>query len=343
MIIIYSNQHHLHHPPTEFLEDGLVPYTESPSRAEAIISTLRAADFAEIVEPDDFGLDPIRAVHTDDYLEHLQNIYQQWTATNPASTAVIPFAFPRQDLERFSSSPYAMAGYYAFDLSAPITATSWDAILSSAYCALTGARKIQQGNRFVYALCRPPGHHASQDLMGGYCYLNNAAIAAEDLTQKGQKRVAIVDIDVHSGNGTQRIFYERDDVLFISIHGSPEWEYPYFMGYSDERGAGAGLGYTFNYPMAQGVTDPQYLSTLDQALSEVVTFGADTLVISAGFDTFDGDPLGKFKLTTSSYHQMGQRFAALNLPTLVIQEGGYKIPTLGANVLSLLQGLLVIG
>jgi acetoin utilization deacetylase AcuC-like enzyme len=338
MITIYSERHHLHNPPMEFLEGEMIPYTESPARAEAILAALRTANLGDIVEPEEFGLDPIRAVHADDYLEHLQTIYRQWCAVGGSSTAVIPFAFPRRELEHFSPTPFATTGYYAFDLSAPITATSWTAILASACCALTGAQKIQAGSRLAYALCRPPGHHASQNLMGGYCYLNNAAIAADSFTRRGE-RVAIVDIDVHGGNGTQRIFYEREDVLFISIHGSPEWEYPYFMGYSEERGAGAGVGYTFNYPLEQGTTDSQYLSVLEQALAEVRKFSPDTVVVSAGFDTFDGDPLGKFKLTTACYHQIGEQFTDLDLPILVIQEGGYKIPSLGANALSLLQGL----
>lgn len=340
MLVIYSDQHQLHNPPYEFLEQGLVSYTESPARAEAILAEIKTAGIGPIVAPHDFGLAPIRAVHSDVYLEHLQTIYGQWIAVGGTPAAAMPFAFPRPGMDRSSPTPFATMGRYAFDLSAPITATSWAAILSSAYCALTGAEQIAGGERFVYALCRPPGHHASQELMGGYCFLNNAAIAAHYLSDGRRKKVAILDVDIHHGNGTQSIFYERDDVLFISIHGSPEWEYPYFSGFADERGSGVGDGYTLNFPLEKNVTDARYLAVLDEALTAVTAFEPSALVLSAGFDTFDGDPLGQFHVTTSGYHHIGQRIAALNLPALIIQEGGYAIHALGTNVISLLGGLV---
>jgi acetoin utilization deacetylase AcuC-like enzyme len=339
MLVIFSDQHRLHNPPYEFLEQGLVPYTESPARAETILAALQSAGIGPLVAPDDFGLTPIRAVHSDAYLEHLQTIYDRWVAVGATPAAVMPFAFPRPGMDRSSPTPYAAVGRYAYDLSVPITATSWPAILASAHCALTGAARVAEGERFAYALCRPPGHHASQELAGGYCFLNNAAIAAHFLTDGGDKTVAIVDVDVHHGNGTQSIFYQRDDVLFVSIHGSPEWEYPYFTGFADEQGSGAGKGYTLNFPLDKGVSDDHYLGVLEEALTAVTRFGPDFLVLSAGFDTFDGDPLGQFRLTTDAYHRMGRRFAALKLPTLVIQEGGYAVHALGNNVVSLLNGL----
>ncbi len=339
MITVYSPKHRQHNPATEFLEGEIVAYVEAPARAEALVAAVQAAAIGPVIEPQSFGLAPILAVHSEDYVTHLQTIYADWCAAGGAPAAVIPFAFPRVEFNHPSASPFARAAQYAFDLSAPITAHSWEAIVASADCALTGAALLTGGERFAYALCRPPGHHASQDLMGGYCFLNNAAIAAEFLTAGRSRRVAIVDIDVHGGNGTQRIFYERDDVLFISIHGDPDWEYPFFMGFAEERGTGAGTGYTCNYPLPQGTGDSDYLLVLDDALGLVRAFQPHSLVISAGFDTFDGDPLGKFKLTTPCYAQMGARFAALNLPTLVVQEGGYAVDDLGENVVSLLQGL----
>lgn len=340
MLVIFSDQHRLHNPPYEFLEQGLVPYTESPARAETIGDALRSAGIGPIVAPDDFGTAPILAVHSHAYVDHLQTIYDRWVAVGGTPAAAMPFAFPRSRMDRSSPTPYAAVGRYVYDLSAPITATSWAAILASANCALTGAARIAAGERFVYALCRPPGHHASRELAGGYCFLNNAAIAAHFLTDGGQKKVAILDVDVHHGNGTQSIFYERDDVLFVSIHGSPEWEYPYFTGFADERGSGAGEGYTLNFPLDKGISDDQYLAVLEQALTAVTRFEPAVLVLSAGFDTFDGDPLGQFRLTTDGYRRIGQRIAALDLPTLVIQEGGYAIHALGANVVSLLGGLV---
>ncbi|MBX3000143.1 MAG: histone deacetylase family protein [Caldilineaceae bacterium] len=338
MLVIYSDLHQFHNPPYEFLERGLVPYTESPARAEAILAEIKAAGIGPIVAPDDFGLEPIRAIHSQAYLDHLQTIYDQWVAVGGTPVAAMPFAFPRPGLDRSSPTPFATTGRYAFDLSAPITATSWAAILSSAYCALTGAERIARGEDFAYALCRPPGHHASRELAGGYCFLNNAAIAAHFLTAGGEKKVAILDIDVHHGNGTQSIFYERDDVLFISIHGAPEWEYPYFSGFADERGSGVGEGYTLNFPLEQAVSDAQYLHTVDETLAAVKAFDPAYLVLSAGFDAFDGDPLGQFRLSTEGFGAIGQRVARLTLPTLIVQEGGYAIHALGRNVVSLLKG-----
>ncbi len=338
MLTIYCDRHRLHNPPYEFLEQGLVPYTEAPARAEAIVAALRTAGIGPIVAPDDFGLEAIRAVHSDEYIHHLQTIFEQWVAVGGTAKAVMPFTFPRPGLDQPSLTPYARVGRYAFDMSAPITATSWEAILSSAHCALTGADRVATGARVAYALCRPPGHHASQDLMGGYCFLNNAAIAADFLSQGRRRRVAIVDVDVHHGNGTQRIFYERGDVFFVSIHGAPDWEYPYFLGHDHERGEGDGLGTTLNFPLGKGVADTEYLAVLDEALLAVRAFDPSYLVVSAGFDTFNGDPLGQFRLTTGAYGEMGRRFAALDRPTLFVQEGGYAIHALGENVVSLLHG-----
>ncbi|MEZ4833102.1 MAG: histone deacetylase family protein [Caldilineaceae bacterium] len=338
MLTIYSEKHRHHNPPYEFLERGIVPYTEAPARAETIVSALAAAGIGPIAPPDDFGLAPIRAVHADDYLDHLQTIYADWVAVGGTAQAAMPFAFPRADLNGDAATPYARVGRYAFDMSAPITATSWDAILASAQCALTAAQRVLDGEPVTYALCRPPGHHASQNLMGGYCFLNNAAIAAEFLTRGRRQRVAIVDVDVHHGNGTQRIFYDRGDVLFVSIHGDPQWEYPYFLGNAHERGDGAGAGATLNFPLEKGIDNARYLAVLGEALDAVRRFTPDALVVSAGFDTFGGDPLGQFKLTTDAYREMGRRFAVLGLPTVLVQEGGYAVHALGENVVNLLQG-----
>jgi len=209
--------------------------------------------------------------------------------------------------------------------------------------ALTGAALLLEGQPLAYALCRPPGHHAGTDLYGGYCYLNNAAIAAQHLAggleRAERHRVAILDIDFHHGNGTQQIFYEREDVLFVSIHADPAREYPFFAGYADERGAGAGLGYTLNYPLEAGVADGRYLAVLDRALAAVAEYAPRYLVLSAGFDTFGGDPIGDFALSTAAYPAIGRRIAALGLPTLVVQEGGYAIAALGENAAGLLRGL----
>jgi acetoin utilization deacetylase AcuC-like enzyme len=209
-------------------------------------------------------------------------------------------------------------------------------VLASANCALSAAEIVTSNQKSVFALCRPPGHHAGKDYAGGYCFINNAAVAANWLSSKG--KVAILDIDYHAGNGTQDIFYERNDVLTISIHGDPDFEYPHYIGYADETGSGAGLGFHHNFPLPAGTDDAQYLTVLDKALNLIKEFAPAYLVVSAGMDTFGGDPLGTFKITHSSFTKFGRRIAALNLPTVIVMEGGYANEALGTNTVNLLEG-----
>jgi acetoin utilization deacetylase AcuC-like enzyme len=251
-----------------------------------------------------------------------------------------------------STAPTAEAGRYCFDLSAPIVAGTYAAARSAAAAALTGADLLLEGARAAYALCRPPGHHAMPALAGGYCYLNNAAIAANRLAlahapaAEGDRRpwamapasVAILDIDYHHGNGTQAIFYERSDVFCASIHADPDREYPYFLGFAEERGAGPGEGYNLNIPLEAGVDDTRYLGALEQALEAIVAYSPRFLVVSAGLDTFAADPLGDFNLSAAAYPAIGRRIAQLGLPTLFVQEGGYAVDALGDNVVGLFQG-----
>ena len=339
MLTVYSPKHRLHDPPSDFFEGRLEPYPEMPRRAEIIRGAVEEADLGDTIAPRDFGLEPILAVHTAPYLDHLRTIYDDWIGAGFSPVPVLPAVFPRPGLDHLSPSPIARAGQYTFDMSAPITATSYAAILASANCALTAADVLLHGESCAYALCRPPGHHAYAAMMGGFCYLNNVAIAANYLAQRGA-RVAILDIDVHHGNGTQAIFYDRSDVLFLSIHGSPDWEYPYFAGYDDERGVGQGVGYNLNYPLPKSVGDRDYLSVCDDALQHILDYTPDYLLISAGFDTYEHDPLSKLRLTTSGFGQIGRRMSSLKLPTLVVQEGGYAVEQLGLNVVSFLKGLL---
>jgi acetoin utilization deacetylase AcuC-like enzyme len=216
---------------------------------------------------------------------------------------------------------------------------TWEAAFAAARCALTAAACVAQGARSAYALCRPPGHHAARATYGGYCFLNNAALAAQHLRDLGCRRVAVLDLDAHHGNGTQEIFWERPDVLFVSIHGTPETEYPYFLGHADERGAGAGEGYTRNLPLPRDATWEQYGPALDAALDAVARFGPDALVVSLGVDTFEGDPIGPLALRGEHFPIMGRRLAALRLPTVIVQEGGYAVAEIGVNVVGLLGGL----
>jgi acetoin utilization deacetylase AcuC-like enzyme len=221
------------------------------------------------------------------------------------------------------------------DLSAPITAGTYQAALASANCALSGARTITVDEKSAFALCRPPGHHAGKAGCAGYCYINNAAVAANWLSKQG--KTAILDIDYHAGNGTQDIFYERADVLSISIHADPDYEYPYFCGYADEYGAGAGLGCHHNFPLSAGTDTNTYMESLSSALKLIKSFGAEYLVISAGMDLFGGDPLGKFKVTKSGIRQIGQEVAKLGLRNLICMEGGYNNSALGENIVAFLE------
>ena len=338
MKIFYSDVHHQHDPPFELFEGGVrMPYLENPDRAERILSMLRAKDWAEITSPEEFGLEPILAVHDADYVDFLHTAYDEWKQEKAdyEKTALLPAIFPPQGCSRRPKSILGRAGTYMFDLSAPIVDGTFRAALGSANCALSGAKAIQAGELAAFALCRPPGHHAGKSYCGGYCYLNNAAIAAHWLS--AVKKVAILDIDYHAGNGTQDIFYERGDVLTISIHANPDFEYPAFCGYADETGAGPGSGLHRNFPLPAGTDDEHYLSTLDEATDLIQSFDPEYLVLSAGMDLYTGDPLGSFKVTSAGIQEIGSRIAKLDLPTLIVLEGGYNNAALGDNFAALLE------
>jgi acetoin utilization deacetylase AcuC-like enzyme len=338
MLIFYTDLHRLHNPPFELFDGGQhMPYLENPDRMEHILSTCKERDWAEIREPEDFGLDPILAVHDRDYVDFLRTAYEEWTQvkTDYEKTALLPATFPPRGWSHRPKSLLGRAGYYMFDLSAPIMGGTYPAALGSVNCALSGAKAIANGARSAFALCRPPGHHAGKSFCGGYCYLNNAAIAANWLSAAG--KVAILDIDYHAGNGTQDIFYERGDVLTISIHADPDGEYPAFCGYADETGAGQGSGLHRNFPLPAGTGNTRYLSALDEALGVIKSFAPAYLVLSAGMDLYEGDPLGTFKVTQEGIRQIGKRVSALNLPTLIVMEGGYNNSALGQNITTLLN------
>jgi acetoin utilization deacetylase AcuC-like enzyme len=237
------------------------------------------------------------------------------------------------------SHPDGLAGYYAMDGGAPITKGTWQAARGAVDCALTALERItQHRERAAFALCRPPGHHAGVDYLGGYCYLNNAAIAAQRLIDEGCRRVAVLDIDYHHGNGTQQIFYDRADVLFVSLHGDPLFEYPYFLGHADERGTGKGHGYNINLPMPWGTDYGLWAQALDSGCKAIESFAPDVLVVSLGVDTFKDDPISKFKLENAEYLRVGERIGACAVPTLFVMEGGYAVNEIGINVVNVLEG-----
>jgi acetoin utilization deacetylase AcuC-like enzyme len=304
---------------------------------DRILNALASVEWAGIVEPQDFGLDPIYAVHDQEYVDFLASAWTEWLASEARDKSVLlPATFALRRHPRKPESLLGRAGYYLMDLSACIVAGTYPAALAAAQCALNAAQAVAAGERSTFALCRPPGHHAGKDYAGGYCFLNNAALAANWLSAHGN--VAVLDIDYHCGNGTQDIFYDRADVLTISIHADPSVEYPYYAGYAVETGTGAGRGFHKNIPLeaSAGTDDEHYLSALDEALDLIRKFAPRCLVVSAGMDIYADDPLGTIKVTTSGIGQIGRRIAALDLPTVIVMEGGYNNEALGKNMVTLL-------
>lgn len=338
MKIFYTEAHIQHNPQFEVFDGGVhIPYLENPDRMERVLTALKNMEWAEIVPPQDFGLDPVMAVHDPDYVDFLRTAFDEWTQIQTAyeKTSLIPATFPPRGWSHKPKGLLGRSGYYTMDLSAPILAGTYQAALGAVNCALSGAKTIKDRERAAFALCRPPGHHAGKANCGGYCYLNNAAIATNWLSEAG--RVALLDIDFHAGNGTQDIFYERGDVLTISIHGDPDFEYPHFSGYADETGAGPGSGLHRNFPLPAGTRDTSYLSFLEEALGMVRSFAPRFLVVSAGMDLYSSDPLGSLKITRQGISEIGKRIAKLGIPTLVVMEGGYSNAALGENITALLR------
>jgi len=335
MKIIYTETHKRHAPQYEFTPDVMKPYSESPERVESILIALQESGFTDIVTPRQYPLDFIRAVHASDYIHYLENIYTAWIAKGKPGTGVIPDTFAVRTMDKRPEKLVNQTGYYCFDAQTPIVQHTYEAALSSAYCALTGADMLLSGESAAYALCRPPGHHAGRSIYAGYCYLNNAAIAAACLSKEA--KVAILDIDYHHGNGTQDIFYDTNRVLFISIHADPNRSYPFFSGFADEDGVGAGRGFNHNFPLGICVDEGQYLAVLDRAVDIIQQFAPGFLVVSVGVDTCQADPLGDFELSIESFSHIGERIAQTKLPTLLIQEGGYNTQQLGESVVNVLQ------
>lgn len=340
MKIFYSETHRRHEPPFEVFDGGLrVPYLENPDRMDKILTALHTVDWADIHTPTDFGLDPILAVHDKEYLDFLASAWTEWLATVPQdSSTLLPATFALRRHPHKPKSLLGRAGYYMMDLSACIVEGTYQASLASANCALSAAESMVSDQRSAFALCRPPGHHAGKDYAGGYCFINNAAVAANLLSQKGS--VAVLDVDYHCGNGTQDIFYDRADVLTISIHADPDYEYPSYIGFADERGEGRGLGYHHNFPLPAGTDDTAYLETLGQALQKIREFKPAYLVVSAGMDIYADDPLGRIKVTTEGIGEIAKSIADLELPTVIIMEGGYANAALGKNILAFLSAFV---
>ena len=335
MQIVYTPRHKQH--ATDAVEIDGFPFVceEEPIRAEVILNALRDAHLGTVISPADHGIDPILAAHDADFVDFLRHAHERSAATfgEPGPVFVWTPA-PRQALRK-PQGFMGQKGYYAFGWGTPILEGTWDAAYWSAQCALTAADLVRAGESAVYALCRPPGHHAAADLFGGFCYLNNAAIAARYLQRSGSS-VAILDIDYHHGNGTQSIFYSDPTVLFCSIHADPDHAFPYFWGGSEEQGDGQGRGFNVNIPLASEIGVAEFMTALGTALERVQAFGPDVLVLCVGFDIARGDPLGGFNVTTKDMTTIASRIAEQAIPTLIVQEGGYRPERLGEQATAFL-------
>lgn len=326
------------HDPHHFIRAGQIEQNpEQPERIKRLVQGAQAAG-AEIVQPDDHGLAPVSRVHAPDYIEFLQTIHGRWVGMPGAGSEVIPNTHPRNRTDNRSLSPLGQAGRFQGDTACPIGADTWQSAYWSAQSAVSAAQALLNGERTGYALCRPPGHHAYADMAAGFCFLNNAAIAAEHLVRAG-RRPAILDVDVHHGNGTQDIFYDRSDVLTLSIHIDPNELYPFFFGHGDELGNGAGAGCNLNLPLPRGAGDEAFLSALDRALTRAASWAADCIVIALGLDAHERDPFKALRVTTPGFRRIGARIARTGLPLIAVQEGGYLSDDLTLNIEAALTGL----
>lgn len=338
METIYTSKHELRNAKTELSGGELIAPHERPSRAHFILDQVLKTKLGPINEPEDFGLKPIASVHDANFLEFLQNAWNDWVATGAKGEAIAETWPARRMVQRCPSFIEGKLGYYAMAAETSITEGTWEAAFHSAQVALTGAARILDGAKSVFSLCRPPGHHATSDLYGGYCFLNNAGVAAQYCLDRGASRIAILDVDFHHGNGTQDMFYNRDDVLFVSIHGDPASAFPHFLGYSNELGLGKGEGFNFNYPLPAGTPFAVWREALGEAIGKINDYGADALIVSLGVDTFENDPISFFKLKSNDFFTYGSDLAELGLPTLFVMEGGYDVDEIGVNTVNVLAG-----
>ncbi|MBE7638469.1 histone deacetylase family protein [Sneathiella sp. P13V-1] len=339
MKIVYSPDHAKHHPKTYIKAGSFHEPQEVPGRAEALSKGLNEAGH-EFIDAKDYGPAPRAAIHTPGYLHFLETIADRWRAAGMDNEEVLPNIHPGRHMPSYPTGIIGEVGYYTTDLSAPIGPETWEGAVASSNVALTATDIVlddMSDNAVAYGLCRPPGHHAYQDQAGGFCFLNNIAIAAQHALSK-VKRVAILDVDVHHGNGTQGIFYNRKDVFTVSLHCDPIDYYPFFAGHAHERGEGDGDGFNLNVPIPPNTGDDVYLEYLETAKTALRAFAPDVLFVALGLDAFEGDPLDGLSITTEGFGRMAASISELNVPTVLIQEGGYNRDHLGANIVSFLKG-----
>ncbi|PWF44712.1 histone deacetylase family protein [Massilia glaciei] len=342
MLTFYNNHHAQHHGRGEIFRGAAVPCSEKPERAGLVLAELERRALGRIVTPQGVSLASLERVHTPRYLHFLRSAWSQWAALDPANAGrdALPSLWPahgmRRDVEPDNFT--ARLGMYASDAGSALTAGTWIAAKTGADCAINAAHALRLGERASFALTRPPGHHAGADYFGGYCFLNNAALAAQHLLDDGASRVAIIDLDYHHGNGTQSIFYGRAEVLFVSIHADPRHEYPFYLGHADETGEHAGLGCNMNLPLAPGASAASWFAALETACYKLAGYAPEALVVSLGVDTFAGDPRSSFALQSDDFSRIGERLAHLGLPTVFVLEGGAAVPEIGVNVVNVLAG-----
>ncbi len=341
MRIYFSEDHRKHFPQAELYGGEFVTPFERPSRAEYVLARLKDRGLSDIVPPGAPDRAAITAMCDAGYLAFLETAWAEWKQAGYAGE-IIANCWPARRMQdaRPPSHIDGKVGYYALAAETAITGGTWDAALASAACAQSATADVLAGATTAFALCRPPGHHATADMYGGYCFLNNAALAADQMRAGGAGRVAVLDIDFHHGNGTQDIFYDRGDVFFASLHGQPQDAFPYFLGFADETGKGAGEGTTANFAMAPGTGFDIWAQALDEAIARIKAFGAEALVVSLGVDAYKDDPISFFKLDSPDFLEAGRRIGRMGLPTVFCMEGGYAIEAVGVNTVNVLEGFL---
>jgi len=349
MKAVLTDRHRAHDPKVETYLGIPVPANEVPERAEMIRAALTEDGTFELTEPTDHGLDPILAVHDPGLVRFLEEAWPAVEAQRIDREFLSADTYPTRGMFQGMSEAFVdgrpepeavggRAGWWGLDSSNPIVAGSYDAARSAVDVALTTVDLVLGGEQAAYGLCRPPGHHAAKSMAGGYCFFNNAAIAAQAIVDRTGEQVAILDVDVHHGNGTQQIFWRRGDVAYVSLHADPKRLYPFFLGYADEVGEGPGAGANLNLPQPLRADDATYVADLDRALDWIGSKPGSIVVVSLGFDTYEQDPIGDLGLTTAGYGEMGAHVGALGRRLVILQEGGYYRPALGRNAVSWLRG-----
>ena len=338
MKTIYSKNHILRNSKTELYGGELVKPFERPERMEFIINAIQERNLGPIIEPENLNTDIIFKVHDRDYVEFLNVAWKEWLKLGLGGEA-IPTVWPSRSMpsDIIPNFIEGKLGYYCLANETSISEGTVEGAYEAVKVVLTATEMLENENS-LFALCRPPGHHASKDQYGGYCFFNNVAIAAERLIEKGAKKIFILDVDFHHGNGTQAIFYDRPDVYFASLHGDPKEAFPHFLGHANEKGDGAGEGYNINYPMQPGTPYAEWTRALDDVIEKIKSYQPDALLVSLGVDTYEKDPISFFKLKSDDFFDVGKKIALCGLPTLFVMEGGYAIKEIGINTVNVLKG-----